>query len=72
MCLAVPGRIIKIENDQAIVDYGSEQRSGIILEDDSEYKEGDYTIIQGGFLVAKIEEEEALRALSLYNEIIKK
>ena len=46
MCLAIPGKIIKIENDNAIVDYISEKRIGKIVE--GTYKVGDYVIIQGG------------------------
>ena len=68
MCLAVPGKIVKIEGNQAIVDYDLEKRKGVILED--EYNVGDYVIIQGGFVCQKIPEKEAKSALDLYKKAI--
>lgn len=69
MCLAVPGKIISIKGNEAIVDYELEQRKGMILDPESnEFSVGDYAIIQGGFLVQKIEEKEAQQALQLYKE----
>ncbi len=69
MCLAVPGKIVEIKDDKAIVDYGVEKREGAIVEDI--YKEGDYVIIQGGVVVMKIPEEEAITALKTYQENFK-
>ena len=57
MCLAIPGKIIKIEDDDAIVDYISEKRVGKIVE--GTYKVGDYVIIQGGLVIEQIPEEQA-------------
>jgi hydrogenase assembly chaperone HypC/HupF len=71
MCLLVPGKIIKIENNEATVDYDVEQRQGVILEDtDETFKEGDYVLIQGGFIVQKVDSREAKRALELYKKAI--
>ena len=61
MCLAIPGKIIKIENDNAIVDYISEKRIGKIVE--GTYKVGDYVIIQGGLVIEQIPEEQAKKWL---------
>ncbi len=82
MCLAVPGKIIKIEKDTAVVDYGIEKRTGKIIESNNNsenmnnklsnpYKKGDYVIIQGGIVIQKIEKKEALRALRLYKEAVR-
>lgn len=57
MCLAIPGKIIKIKNDIAIVDYGTEKRKGRIVE--GNYKAGDYVIIQGGLVIEKIPSNQA-------------
>lgn len=64
MCLAVPGKIVKIAKGSATVDYGTEKRTGKIIED--EYTVGDYVIIQGGIVAMKIEKKEAEEALKLY------
>ena len=75
MCLAVPGKIVKIETDIAIVDYGIEKRKGKIIESknkkESLYKKGDYVIIQGGIVIQKIEKKEAIHALRLYKKAIR-
>ncbi|HLC73371.1 MAG TPA: HypC/HybG/HupF family hydrogenase formation chaperone [Candidatus Nanoarchaeia archaeon] len=31
MCLAIPGKIIEIKNDIALIDYGSEKRQAKIM-----------------------------------------
>jgi hydrogenase expression/formation protein HypC len=69
MCLAVPGKIIKIDQGEATVDYDVEKRKGALIEDD--YSVGDYVIIQGGIVVQKIEEKEAIQALQLYKNALK-
>ena len=70
MCLLVPGKIIEIKENEAIVDYDLEKRKGIIIDEDSNYRVGDYVMIQGGFLVQKVEEKEAREALELYKKAV--
>ena len=64
MCLAVPGKIVSIKKDQAVVDYGIETRTAKLLTDD--FKVNDYVIIQGGIIVIKVEKKEAEEALKIY------
>ncbi|NOZ80449.1 MAG: HypC/HybG/HupF family hydrogenase formation chaperone [DPANN group archaeon] len=66
MCLAVPGRIVKIEKDMAIVDYGSERRPGKLIADG--FAVDDYVIIQGGIVIEKVPRKEAEDALALYRQ----
>ena len=66
MCLAVPGKIVKIDGDTATVDYEVEKRQGKILE--GEYNEGDYVIIQAGIIMAKIDPNEAKETLELFKQ----
>lgn len=66
MCLLVPGKIIAINDALAIVDYGTEQRTGMILE--GTYVPGDYVLIQGGIVLQKVSAKEAERSLCLYRE----
>lgn len=70
MCLAVPGKIVEIKGDKAVVDYGPEKREGLIVSGD--YSVGDYVIIQGKVLIQKIPKEEAKRALEFYIEALEK
>lgn len=69
MCLLVPGKIVEINGDKAVVDYGPEKREGLII--NGEYSIGDYVIIQGKVIVQKIDEEEAKRALKFYLQVTK-
>ncbi|HLC50225.1 MAG TPA: HypC/HybG/HupF family hydrogenase formation chaperone [Candidatus Nanoarchaeia archaeon] len=68
MCLAVPGKIIEIKGNEAVVDYDIEKRKALLLE--KTYKIGDYVIVQGKVVVQKIEKKEALDALRLYKQSV--
>ncbi len=63
MCLAIPGKIEKIENNTAIVDYGIEKRkaNNSLLD----VNVGDYVIVNAGFIIEKIPKEEAKQALDM-------
>ena len=69
MCLAVPGKIVEIKEDVAIVDYDIEKRKGKIISEG--FSVGDYVLVQGGIVVEKIPEDEAKRALELYKKSVK-
>lgn len=67
MCYAIPAKVIKIEGQIAIVDYFGEQRK--ILLDLDGIQVGDYIYAQGGILVRKIPEKEALEILDAWKDI---
>ncbi|PKL72374.1 HypC/HybG/HupF family hydrogenase formation chaperone [Candidatus Kuenenbacteria bacterium HGW-Kuenenbacteria-1] len=61
MCLAIPGKIIKINKEKAIVDFdGIKKEINISL---VKVKIKDYVIIHAGFAIQKIEKQEAIEAL---------
>lgn len=66
MCLAVPGKIIKIEGDIATIDYGSETRKAAIVEDN--YKIGDYVIVQGKIVIEKVPKKDVKQWLEMFDE----
>jgi hydrogenase assembly chaperone HypC/HupF len=68
MCLSVPGKIISINGDEVLLDYELEKRKGRLLDATDSYEVGDYVILQGGFVVAKIPAAEARAALELYKQ----
>lgn len=68
MCLLVPGKIVAIEDQNAVVDYGTETRVGRLIEDG--YEVGDYALIQGGIIVSKVDSAEAESALRAYADAI--
>ena len=68
MCLAVPCRIIAIDNSTAIVDAGGVQTKASLLLVD-EPKVGEYVIVHAGYAIQKMDEEEAMASLKILNEI---
>lgn len=66
MCFAIPGKIIKIEDDLATVEYGEVKREAKLL--DKTYKIGDYVIVQHKFVMQKIPEKQALETLKLIKD----
>jgi hydrogenase expression/formation protein HypC len=57
MCLAIPGKITKIEGGKAHVDYFGEVREAMM--GDSDAKIGDYVMVQMGIVVKILTPEEA-------------
>ena len=68
MCLAIPGKVLKIEDNKAIIDYFKEQREAIIHDDS--IKEGDYVLVQQGLVVQKVSEKEALESISAWKNLL--
>ena len=66
MCLAIPGKVIKVEKGFATVDYSGEKRkaSAQLVK----VKPGDYVLVQAKFVVQKIPEKEALKAIKLWQK----
>ncbi|MFZ3014481.1 MAG: HypC/HybG/HupF family hydrogenase formation chaperone [Nitrospira sp.] len=68
MCLAVPGRVLNIEDDQlrmATVSFGGVTKS-VSLALVPEAGIGDYVIVHVGFAISKLDEEAARRTLETY------
>ena len=67
MCLAIPSRITKIENDMAVIDADGVRREvSLLLIEDA--RVGDYVIVHAGFAIRKIDEVEAEESLRLLRE----
>ncbi|HAV11679.1 MAG TPA: HypC/HybG/HupF family hydrogenase formation chaperone [Candidatus Moranbacteria bacterium] len=65
MCLAYPGKIEKIEGDQAVADFdGMKKTVNISLVSDAEV--GDHVIVHAGFAVQKLTKEDAWAVLETY------
>lgn len=62
MCLAIPGKVIGINGSAVVISYGDEQREAdASLIDD--LKVGDYVIVRAGFVLDKVDEEQALQSI---------
>ena len=68
MCLAVPARIIELEDDKAVVDAMGNRwnvRTTLV----PEVTIGDIVLIHAGFAIATLDEEEAKKTWELFQEI---
>ncbi len=71
MCLAVPGLVKSIEGRTAIVDFGGVKREAIIdLMEPGSITPGTYVLVHTGFVIQKMEKEEALETLDLWREVL--
>jgi hydrogenase expression/formation protein HypC len=68
VCLAIPSKIIDIdENGMAVIDVdGVQRKTSLLLIEDP--KIGDYVIVHAGFAIHKIDEAFALESLAVLKE----
>ena len=67
MCLAIPSKVIKIdENNMAEVDTLGVTRKVSLDLLNEEVKEGEYVLIHVGYAMGKIDEKEALESIEVY------
>ncbi len=75
MCLSIPSKVVKLdlERNVAVVDtMGVTREAGLELMEDGDVKIGDYVLLHIGFIMNKIDEEDALESLKVYTEILEK
>jgi hydrogenase expression/formation protein HypC len=73
MCLSIPSKVVKIDTEKniATVDtMGVKREAGLDLMEDGDVKIGDYVLLHIGFVMNKIDEEDALASLETYKEIL--
>ncbi len=69
MCLAIPGRVLEIHKDEAVVDFGGVKRK-VMLTLLPEVGEGDYVLVHTGYAIQVVDEHEAEETLRLWREIL--
>ena len=68
MCLAIPSRIVAIEDNIATIDVdGVQRQTSLVLVDGAEV--GDYVIFHAGYAISKIDEAAALESLALLRQV---
>jgi hydrogenase expression/formation protein HypC len=69
MCLAIPAKIVNIEDQMGTVDMAGIQRKvSLILLEDAQV--GDYVIVHAGFGIHKIDEQAAMESLRILREAV--
>ena len=68
MCLAVPGKILSVKDNNAEVDFNGVKRA-VSLDLVPGAKRGDYVLVHAGFAIQVLEPKEAEATLKLFDEI---
>jgi hydrogenase expression/formation protein HypC len=75
MCLGVPGKVVEIIDDNGIlmgkIDYNGTINK-VCLAYIPDIKVGQYTVVHAGFAISVIDEEEAKKTLSVWDELKEK
>lgn len=73
MCLGVPGKVVKIEDDALGLKMGKVSFGGLTREVCLAYtpdvEVDDWVIVHVGFAISELDEEEALKTLAYLEEI---
>ncbi|MCQ2759438.1 HypC/HybG/HupF family hydrogenase formation chaperone [Helicobacter pylori] len=72
MCLAIPSKVIAINDNVALLETLGVQREASLDLMGEPVKVGDYVLLHIGYVMSKIDEKEALESIELYQEMIAK
>lgn len=67
MCVALPGKVVKVNERTALVDFSGntvEARSGFV-----DVKPGDMVLVHAGCILQKVSEEEGQEMTDLFREL---
>ncbi len=70
MCLAIPGKILEINQNSALVDFDGIKQNVIIALIQNP-KIGKYVIVHAGYAIEMMNEADALEAIEQWKEIAK-
>ncbi len=69
MCLAIPSKITRIENDMATIDVDGVRREASLLLLENP-RVGDWVIVHAGFAIKTIDDEAARESLSILRKTL--
>ncbi|PIN70680.1 HypC/HybG/HupF family hydrogenase formation chaperone [Candidatus Woesearchaeota archaeon CG11_big_fil_rev_8_21_14_0_20_43_8] len=67
MCLAVPGKIVSVADDMAVVDFGGAKKDICVSLVDARI--GEYVLVHAGFAIKTISKDDAKKNLELLYEL---
>ena len=73
MCLSIPSKVVKISDDETMctVDtMGVQRDANLMMMGDGDIAIGDYVLLHIGFVMNKIDDDEALASIDTYKEIL--
>ncbi len=68
MCLAIPGKIVSIDDDIAEIDFGGVMKKANVSM--VEANVGDWAVIHAGFAIEVMDEDDAQETIRLWNEVL--
>ncbi|WXG40818.1 MAG: HypC/HybG/HupF family hydrogenase formation chaperone [Candidatus Freyarchaeum deiterrae] len=68
MCLAIPAKVLEINGEKAVVDFGGVKREAWITLVDN-VRVGDYLIIHTGYAIQRLDKKDAEETLKLFKEL---
>lgn len=63
MCLAIPGKVIELKGDRALLDFGGTRRE-VSIELMPDIRVGEYGVVHAGFVLERLDEQEANEMLA--------
>lgn len=69
MCLAIPGEVVQLDNEMAVVRVGDALRKASLMLLPEPAQLGDYVIIHAGFALHKVDPVEAQESLQLLRQL---
>lgn len=75
MCLSIPSRVTKIDkttNTATVDTMGVSREASLDLMQEGSVEVGDYVLIHVGFIMNKIDKEDALLSLEAFDEILRR
>ena len=70
MCLGVPGRVLSIDGDTALVDFWGVRKEVRLDVVDEPVAVGDYVLNHVGFAIRRIPASQAAETLALYEAVL--
>jgi len=73
MCLSIPSKVVKISDDNTMctVDtMGVQRDANLMMMEDGDIAIGDYVLLHIGFVMNKIDDDEAMASIETYKEIL--
>ena len=72
MCLGVPGRVISVDGDVAVVDFWGVTKQVRLDVVDAPVAPGDYVLNHVGFAIRRMAADEIAGTLALYDELLRR
>ena len=68
MCLAIPGKIVSINDDIAEIGFGGVMKKANVSMVDANV--GDWAVIHAGFAIEVMDEDDAQETIRLWNDVL--